>query len=143
MFKMTRMQFLKKSAKCMNETGGVLLLLKEVIDKEFQGKISNSEASMKIDIIRKEIESIFYEFEKLNPPSHCSSLKQKILTVLINMQDTVVTNLEYLSAAKERLNEQSKDKLSESRTKLENFRKDFHDVAKMVNILLAEKKKKT
>ena len=127
----------------MDEAGGLLLLLKGVIDKEFQGKISNPEASKKIDIIRKEIESVFYEVEKLNPPSNCSSLKQKILTVLISMQDIVVANSEYLSTAKEGLKEQSADKLIESRTKLEKFRKDFHDLTRMVNILLSEKRKKT
>jgi len=78
MLELTKRQFLKKSAKCMDETGGLLLLLKEIIDNESQGKISNSEASKKLDIIRKEIEVIFYEFEKLNSPSKCSSLKPKV-----------------------------------------------------------------
>ena len=141
MFGMTKIQFLKRSAKCMDETGGLLLLLKEVIDKEFQGKISKSEASKKIDIIRKEIESLFGEFQKLNPPSKCNSLKQKILNILINMHEIVITNFEALSAAKEDSKEQSQDKLNESREKLERFRKDFHDLTKRVNILLLETKK--
>lgn len=137
MFGMTKMQFLRRSAKCMDETGGLLLLLKEVIDKEFQGKISKSETSKKLDIIRKEIESLFEEFEKLSPPSRCNSLKQKILNILINMHEIVITNSEALSAAKE----QSRDKLNESREKLEMFRKEFHDLTKRVNILLLETKK--
>ena len=137
MFGMTKMQFLRRSAKCMDETGGLLLLLKEVIDKEFQGKISKSEASIKLDIIRKEIESLFGEFEKLSPPSKCNSLKQKILNILINMHEVVIINSESLSAAKE----QSQDKLNESREKLEMFRKEFHDLTKRVNILLLETKK--
>ena len=137
MFGMTKMQFLRRSAKCMDETGGLLLLLKEVIDKEFQGKISKSEASKKLDIIRKEIESLFGEFEKLNPPSKCNSLKQKILNILINMHEIVITNSEALSAAKGQL----PDKLNESREKLERFRKEFHDLTKNVNILLLETKK--
>lgn len=141
MFGMTKMQFLKRSAKCMDETGGLLLLLKEVIDKEFQGKIRKSEASNKLDIIRKEIESLFQKFEKLNPPSECNSLKRNILNILINMQEIVVTNCESLSSAKEDLKEQSRDKLKESREKLERFRKDFHDLTKRVNILLLETKK--
>ncbi|MEL7670188.1 hypothetical protein [Methanobacterium sp.] len=140
MMELTKRQFLKKSAKCMDETGGLLLLLKEIIDNESQGKISNSEASKKLDIIRKEIEVIFYEFEKLNSPSRCSSLKQKVLNILINMQEIVVINSESLYAAKEGLNGQSQKKLSESRARLEKFRKDFHDVTKRVNVLLTEKK---
>ena len=141
MFGMTKMQFLRRSAKCMDETGGLLLLLKEVIDKEFHGKIRKSEASKKMDIIRRKIESLFEEFEKLNPPSQCNPLKRNILNILINMQEIVVTNSESLSSAKEDLREQSQDKLKESREKLEMFRKDFHDLTKRVNILLLEKKK--
>jgi hypothetical protein len=141
MFGMTKKQFLKRSAKCMDENGGLLLLLREVINNEFQGKISNSEASKKLDIIRKELESLFHEFEKLNPPSQCNSLKQKILNVMINMQEIVVINSESLFAAKEGSNKQSQEKLNESRKKLEGFRKDFHDVTKRVNICLAETKK--
>lgn len=140
MMELTKRQFLKKSAKCMDETGGLLLLLKEIIDNESQGKISNSEASKKLDIIRKEIEVIFYEFEKLNSPSRCSSLKQKVLNIMISMQEIVVINSESLYAAKEGLNGQSQKKLSESRARLEKFRKDFHDVTKRVNVLLTEKK---
>ena len=141
MFGMTKLQFLKRSAKCMDETGGLLLLLKEIIDNEVQGKIINQDASKRIDIIRKEIESIFYKFEKLNPPSQCDSLKQKILNILINMQEIVVIDSEYLSAVKEGLNEPSKNKLKESKEQLERFRKDFYDVTDRVNILLTETKK--
>ena len=140
MLELTKRQFLKKSAKCMDETGGLLLLLKEIIDNESQGKISSSEASKKLDIIRKEIVVIFYEFEKLNSPSKCSSLKQKVLNILISMQEIVVINSESLYAAKEGLDGQSQNKLSESRAQLEKFRKEFHDVTKRVNVLLTEKK---
>ncbi len=141
MLKMTKRQFLKRSAKCMDETGGLLLLLKEIIDKEVQGEISNQEVSDRLDAIRKGIEFIFYKFEKLNQPSKCDSLKQKILNILIRMQEIVVTDSESLSAAKEGFKERSQDKLTESNDQLENFRKDFHDLTKRVNILLIETKK--
>lgn len=124
----------------MDETGGLLLLLKEIIDKEFQGKISNQEASKQIESVRKEIESIFFKFEKLNPPSKYNPLKQKILKILINMQEIVVTDLEYLSAAEKGMVEESQDKLREVRDQLERFRKDFHDVTEIVNDLLVEKR---
>ena len=140
MFGMTKRQFLKKSAKCMDETGGLLLLLREILEKESQEKISNEEASRRIDDIRKGIESVFYKLEKSNPPSTCSSLKQKILNILINLQEIIVTNSESLSAARKGSKELSRDKLKESRDKLEMFRKDFHEVTKRVNILLNEVK---
>lgn len=142
MFGMTEKQFLKKSAKCMDETGGLLLLLREVIDQEFQGKVSNQEASKKINNIRKEIEFLFHRFEKLNPPSQCNSLKQKILNILIKMHEIAVTDSESLAAAREGLKERSQDKLKESRDQLEMFRKEFHEVTKKVNILLMGKKKR-
>ena len=141
MFGMTKRQFLKRSAKCMDETGGLLLLLKEIIDKELQGEISNQEASKRIDDIRKAIESIFYKIEKLNPPSKCASLKQKILNILIRLQEIVVIDSESLFAARKGLMERSQDKLNESKDQLENFRKDFHDLTKKVNILLIETRK--
>ncbi len=141
MFEMTKKQFLKRSAKCMDETGGVLLLLREIIDQESRGKINNQDAFKRIESIRKEIESIFYRFEKSNPPARCNSLKQKILNILIKMQEIVVTDYDSLYAAREGFKERSQDKLKESKDQLEMFRNDFHEVTKRVNILLTEKKK--
>jgi hypothetical protein len=69
MFGMTKKQFLKRSKKALNQTGGLLLLIREIMDKEASGNINNQEASKQIDNIRKEIESIFFEFEKINTPS--------------------------------------------------------------------------
>lgn len=125
----------------MDEAGGLLLLLKEVIDREFQG-INNKEASKKIETIRKEIELLFYNFEKLNPPSKCISLKQEILNIMVNMQEIVVTDYESLFAAENGLKGLSQDKLDQSRDQLEKFRKNFHDTTQRVNILLAETKKR-
>ena len=141
MFELTKRQFLKKSAKCMDEAGGVLLLLKELIDQESQGKVSNQEASKKIDNIRKEIESIFYRVDGLNQPSSCDSLKQKILNILIKMQEIVVSNSEYLTAVDGGLDELSQNKLDTSRNQLEIFRKDFHGLTKTINIILTKKRK--
>ena len=139
MFGMTKKQFLKRSAKCMDETGSLLLLLKEVIDKEVQGKIDNQEASKKIEIIRKEIETIFFKFEKLNPPSKCFQLKQKILRALINFQEIVVDVSKHLAVKVEK-NEKSPEKLKELRDHLEEFRNDFHDLTRDINTFLTEKK---
>ncbi|MDI6723738.1 MAG: hypothetical protein QMD61_03730 [Methanobacterium sp.] len=139
MFRMTKRQFLKKSKKYLNETGVLLLLIREVMDKEFQGKISNQEACNQMDNIRKNIESIFSEYEKSDPPSEYTSLKQKILRALINLQEAVVTNYESLLAAREGMEEKSRDKLNKSRNILEEFRKDFHPIAEEVDALLLKK----
>ena len=141
MFGMTKLQFLKRSAKCMDEAGGLLLLIREIIVKEFRDEVNYLEAFKRMDNIRKELDSLFYEFERLSPPSSCNKLKRKILNVLIGMQEVVVTDLESLNAARKGLKEQSQTKLKESRDQLEVFRKDFHEVTKEVNILLSEKGK--
>lgn len=139
MFGMTKKQFLKRSKKSMGETGALLLLIREIMDKEVHGKITNYDASKQIEIIQKDIESIFFEFEKKKPPSKCFPLKKKIIQTLINFQEVMVIYSDYLIASKEGMEEKSQDKLKESRELLENFRKEFHSVTEEVNNLLIKK----
>lgn len=139
MFGMTKKQFLKRSKKTLNQTGGLLLLIRGIMDKESNGNINNKEISKQIDSIRKNIESIFFEFEKINPPSKYVTMHLRILRALVDLQEVVTLNSEYLSAAKDGLEEKAKDKLKESRNRLEKFRKEFHSIANEVNTLLLEK----
>ncbi|MBI5680238.1 MAG: hypothetical protein HZC47_05020 [Methanobacterium sp.] len=136
MFGMTKKQFLKRSKKCTGETGALILLIREIMNKEIHGKTSNRETSKQIEIIRKDIESIFFEFEKLKPPSKCFPLKQRIIHVLINFQEVIVVYSEYLTASREEMEEKSQNKLKESQELLEEFRKEFHSVTGEVNSLL-------
>ncbi len=142
MFGMTKRQFLKRSKKCLRETGGLLLLIRGIMDKEIHGKIDNQEALKQMDNIRKNIESIFEGFEKNKPPSKCTSLKQRILHLLINLNEAVIANYESLMAAKNGDEEKSREKLKESRDILENFRKDFHIIVAEVDTLLLKKQKR-
>lgn len=139
MFGMTKKQFLKKSKKCTGETGALLLLIREIMNKEIHGKISNQESLKQIEIIRKDTESLFFEFEKLKPLSKCFSLKQRIIHVLINFQEVMVIYSEYLTASSEGNNEKSQNKLKKSRELLEKFRKEFHSVTGEVNSHLIKK----
>jgi phosphate uptake regulator len=109
------------------------------MDKETSGNISIGEASKQMDNIRKNIESIFFEFEKRKPPSKYVAMNVRILRALVRLQEAVNINSEYLSAAKDGLEEKSKDKLKESQELLEEFRKEFHSIVNEVNTLLLEK----
>jgi hypothetical protein len=139
MFGMTKRQFLKRSKKCLNELCDSLLLFRQIMDEEIQGKIGNQEASAKLNSIRKNLETTFSEFEKLNPPSKCFSLYHRILNALIKLHEAVVINLESLNAAKEGLEEESQEKLMESIGDLEEFREDFHGLVKEVRMFLTKK----
>jgi len=139
MFGMTKKQFLKRSKKVLNETGSILLLIMEVMNKETKGSISNDEASKQIDNIRKNIESIFFEFEKRNPPSKYVAMQLRILRALISMQESLTLNSEYLKATKAGLDEVAANKLNESKEILQEFRKEFHSISEEINTLLMKK----
>lgn len=139
MFGMTKKQFLKRSKKVLNETGSLLLLITEIMDKETSGKISNEEASKQTENIRKNIESIFYEFEKRNPPSKYIPMQLRILKALVSMQESVTLNSEYLKATRDGLEEKAMNNLKESREILEEFKKEFHSIIKEINTLLMKK----
>lgn len=139
MFGMTKKQFLKRSKKTLNETGSLLLLIMEIMDNETSGKISNKEASKQIDNIRKIIESIFFEFEKRNPPSEYVAMQLRILRALVSMQESVTLYSEYLKATKDGLEEKAMNKLKESQEIFEEFRKEFHSICEEINTLLMKK----
>jgi hypothetical protein len=139
MFGMTKKQFLKKSKSCLKDTGPQILLIRELMDKESHGRISVLEASRKLDNIRRDIEKIFSQYEKLNPPSKCASLHRKILHTLIELQEAVVINSESLNAAENGLDEKSRDKIKESRDQLDKFREEFLPLTREVDFNLQRK----
>ena len=130
---MTKKQFLKKSKKALNETGGILLLIRGIILKEENKKISHHEASDQLNNIRKGIESVFFEFDRLNPPSKCNNLYLRILRSLITLQESVNLYSQYLNTTKNGLKEKN---LEESIKLLEEFRKEYHILADEVKTLL-------
>ncbi len=139
MFGMTKKQFLKRSKKALNQTGGILLLVREIMAKEKGGRIDNTEALNRTDDIRKEIESIFYQLEKRNPPSKCNRMHLKILRSLTDFQEAVNLNSEYLNALKNGREEEARVKLEQSIESLEEFRKEFHVICEEINRRLLEK----
>lgn len=135
---MTRMQFLKRSKRTLNETGILILSISEIMSRKNKEQISSEEASGEMNNIRKGIESIFSEFEDNEPPSQCNSLKQKILKALIMLHEAVIDNYDFLIAAG---GIESGNKLKESQKHMEEFRGSFLRIVKEVDSLLLKKQK--
>lgn len=136
MFGMTKKQFLKKSKNCLNESGIQLLLIREILNKESKSQISFDEANKRVNDLRKNLEKIFFTYEKLNPPSKCKSLQLEMLKTLIILQDVLVLNSEYISLSKDGFTLEGQEKLEKSIDELENFRNNFRRLSQKVDLYL-------
>jgi len=125
MFGLTRKQFLKRSSKSLDETGSQALLIRGLIEREINGNIDKNEAQNQIKHILKGVESIFFDYEKLDPPSECVSIYRKILNCLIILQDAVAANYDYINVSAEDKEDTAKEKLERSKLFLERFRNEF------------------
>jgi hypothetical protein len=139
MFGLTKKQFLKRSATCLDETGNQALLIRELIDHETDGNMDNKEAYRKINLIINGVESVFFKYEDLNPPSKCVSLHLKILNSLITLQEVVSVNYDFINASIEGKEELAAEKLLESKILMEKFRKEFRPLTTEVDRYLNNK----
>lgn len=135
---MTRRQFLKKSRKTLQKTSENLLALMHIMEKEHNQTIKYETAYWKLDVIREDIESIFFEYEKLKPPRNCDKLHLWIMDLLVKLQEVIVTNQEFLGLD-EKSSSQSREKYQESVNKLEDFRKDYRIISDIVKTRLNRK----
>ncbi|MDI6644784.1 MAG: hypothetical protein QME14_06970 [Methanobacteriaceae archaeon] len=135
---MTQRQFLKKSRKTLQKTSENLLALMQIMEKEQKQTIKHETAYWKLDVIREEIESIFFEYEKLKPPRKCDKLHLNIMDLLVKFQEVIVTNQEYLGLA-EKSSPQINEKYQESENNLEEFRKDYRIITDIVKTSLKRK----
>ncbi len=133
MFGMTKKQFLKKSKICLKDTGIELLSIREIFSKEMNGKLNGEEAFQKLEIVRKNMENIFFKFEALNPPSKCKPLHQEIIHTIIILQDSVVIYAEYLILIGEGSEEKAFEKQKKSLNELERFREQFRILSREVD----------
>lgn len=138
MFGMTKKQFLKKSKTSLKDTGVEVLLIRELYNQEKKGSISFEEAHHKLEKIRKNLENIFFQYEKLKPPSKCKKLQLRLLSILIILQESVVANAEYINSAKNGSNEHKYDKLKNSFANLEKFRNEFMNLSHEVDLYLKQ-----
>lgn len=139
MFGLTKRQFLKRSKEALKETGIQILLFRELIDQEAKKRIKHQDARRKLDNIRRNVEDTFSRYEKLNPPSKCLPLQHRIMSTLIIFHESVVAYSEYLIAAEEGPDEESKNKLKESSERLQKFREGFLPLSKEVDSHLRKK----
>jgi len=110
----------------------------QIIEKESNQNINPETAYWKLDILRKDIESIFFEYEKLNPPFNCDSLHRRIMNLMVKFQEVIVYNQEYLRLV-EKYKPESRETFRESLTKLEEFRAEFRILNEIVKTNLIKK----
>ena len=138
MFGMSKKQFLKKSKNYLKDTGVELLLIRELYTQETRESINLEEAHNKLEKIRKQLENIFFRYERLKPPSKCKQLQINLLSVTITLQESVVINSEYINLANDGLNEDASVKLKTSIDELEKFRKEFMKLSREVDFYLKQ-----
>jgi hypothetical protein len=136
MFGMTKKQFLKRSSKCLDETGRYALLTRGLIIQEKNGTIDNESAYRQVKSMIEGIESTFFSYEKINPPSQCNSLYQRILHSMIMLQDSISTNYDYINMLREDKLTTAKEKFEESQDKLDQFRENFRPLTGEIDKLL-------
>jgi hypothetical protein len=97
----------------------------EITSKQQKKNITPQEAKTRLDFIRKDVEQVFFNYEKINPPSSYQSQYLQILQLLTHLQEVVTSNLEYLSHDDYIL-------LEESLKLLENFRQEYHSIRREI-----------
>jgi hypothetical protein len=121
MFGLTKHQFLKKSKKSLDEISTQILSFRNLRNQVNKGTISTIEAQRVLDKIRRDVEDTFSLYEKLNPPSKCTPLKQKIFNATITFHGSMVSYSEYLTAKDKELAQTAKEKYVKSDEELKEF----------------------
>ncbi len=135
MFGMTKKQFLKKSSKCLDETGRYALLMRGLIIQEKDGTIDNESAYRQVKSMIEGIESTFFSYEKINPPTQCNSLHQRILHSIIMLQDSISSNYDYINMLRDK-STAAQEKFVESQNKLDEFRDYFRLLTSEIDKLI-------
>lgn len=130
---LTKKQFLKRSKRCVDETGNLTLLIRELINYEINGSIPDEEAYKQIKLIIQGVEGTFFRYEALDPPSKCVSLHLKLLHSLITLQDAVAANYDFINSSTNGEKLEAANKLEESQLLLEKFRKEFRPITTEVD----------
>jgi hypothetical protein len=117
MFGLTKRQLLKRSKEALQETGVQVLSFRRLTSQKTKGEINLLEAQRSLERLRNEVEDTFSRYEKLNPPSECLKLKQRIMKALIIFHESLVTYSESLLAKEsdlqEKLQKRSDEELNE------------------------------
>ena len=137
---LTRKQFLKRSKECLNAEGVHALDMRGLIDNESAGNIDNKDAYRQIKSIMDSLESVFMNYERLNSPEKCVSLKRKILNSLIVLQESASANYDYVTLKIEgKLPVDAEIKIRDSKIFLDKFRTVFNPLTTEVEMLLTKR----
>lgn len=139
MFGLTKLQFLKRSKKALQETGAQIMSLRALMNQETQDKMSAHEAHRRLDVLRRDVEETFAVYEKLKPPSKCLQLHQKILKGLILFFESIVSYSEYLQAKENNLPEKNLNKLEKTRENLMRYQELSLNLSMEVDSMLHKK----
>lgn len=123
---MTRKQFFKKSEKVVKESANNLLQLSSLLEKEKKEQVNIDDALKKLDILRRNIENIFNDYERIKPPSECLLSYKKILNFLVLFQEMISENGDYLLLTKK--DPKISDKLKISLIRYEELRTEFEKI---------------
>ncbi|HEY0196039.1 MAG TPA: hypothetical protein VGC02_00555 [Methanobacterium sp.] len=140
MFGLTNRQFLKKSKKTLQETGAQILSFKGLMNQEAKDQITLLQAQKSLDRLRNEVENTFSRYEKLNPPSKCLQLQQRIMKGLIIFYESLVAYSESLLAKEDGLEEKSQKLLKKSGEELYKYRELSLSLSREVDSNLWKKK---
>ncbi|ADP77113.1 hypothetical protein Mfer_0310 [Methanothermus fervidus DSM 2088] len=96
MFEMTECQFLRKSQKTITDTTYVVLSLLKSFSKNLKDLSERENEIENLNILKKNIESIFFDYEKITPPGQYKKLYMSILRMLISLDELVASRQEEL-----------------------------------------------
>lgn len=133
MLGITKLQFLKKSKKALQETGVHILSFRGLINQEANGEISLLEAQRSLDRLRNGAEDTFSQYRKLKPPSKCQELQQSIISALILFYESIVSYSESLYAREEGLKDKYGQLLEKSNEELNKYIEVSLSLSRMVD----------
>jgi hypothetical protein len=139
MFGLTKRQFLKKSKKALQDTGVQILSLKGLMNQVAFDQITIREAHRRLDVLRRDMEETFSVYEKINPPSKCFQLYQRIIKGLVLFFESIVLYSEYLQAKEGNLPADNLDKLEKTRENLESYQGVSLRLSREVDSMLRKK----
>jgi hypothetical protein len=139
MFGLTKRQFLKRSKKALQETGVQILSLKGLMNQIDSDQITTLEAHRRLDVLRRDVEKTFSVYEKINPPSKCFQLYQRILKGLLLFFESIVLYSEYLQIREGNLQAESLDKVEKTRENLESYQELSLSLSREVDSMLRKK----
>lgn len=136
---MTKRQFLKRCKKALQENGKQIISLQRLMNQEARGEISDLEVQRRLDVLRRDVEETFSNYEKMNPPSKCFQMYHEVLNGLVVFFESIVNYSEYLQAKKTKLEVESLDLFKKSNENLQKYKELSLKLSKQIDLNLNKK----